>query len=473
MATLLLLAGCANFSPDQGMSPVAAMASGELDKDVVKVRDAHDAADVKARVDRLLARALSADDAVQIALVNNRGLQAAFNDLGVAEAQMVEAGLPPSPTFSLARLAVSGVVLEIERQVLQNVLGLITLPRRREIAEDRFRQAQLKAMEAVLRIAAETRRTYYRTVAAGQSVIVLKRAQLSAESLSDLAEKLGETGAMGRLSQAREHAFYADVSRQLAVARLRHRAERDRLARLMGLWSDDATFRLPDALPTFPRRPRTRDGIERDAVASRVDLQIARLELEALAKSYGLTRATRFINVLEVRGMSSTEWTKVTEPELETETEKEKWRGVELEFQIPIYDFGEARTRGASEAYLAAVNRLADKAINVRGEAREAYTAYRGAYDIARIYRDKLMPLRNVISEEMLLQYNGMLADLFELLQDSRARIASNLETITAERDFWLAGVDVKVAVLGGGAVGGEVGADSGGQMAAANAGEH
>ena len=90
----------------------------------------------EARVQALLSRPLSAEAAVQIALLNNRGLQAAYNELGISEAQMVEASLPPSPAFALSKLFTSAQ-FEIERQIVQNVLGLLTLPRRREIAEDR------------------------------------------------------------------------------------------------------------------------------------------------------------------------------------------------------------------------------------------------------------------------------------------------------------------------------------------------
>ena len=414
------------------------------------------------RVDAMLSRTLSAEAAVQIALLNNRGLQAAFNELGVSEAQMIEASLPPAPTVSIARAAVSGAALEIERQLLQNILGLMTLPRRRDIAETRYKQAQLRAMEAVARLAVETRRAYVRATAAGQSVILLRRAQLSAESLSDLAVKLGETGALNKLNQAREHAFYADVTQQLAVARLRHRMERERLGRLMGLWGHQASYRLPDELMPLPRRARTLADAERSAIATRIDLHARRLELAALARTYGLTRATRLVNVLELRAMSTTEWTRKLDVDYELDggalrkvetpqTEKERWRGIELEFQVPIFDFGEARTRGAREAYLQAANLLAEKAVSIRSEAREAYTAYRGSYDIAKLYDNRILPLRKIISDEMLLRYNGMLSDLFELLQDQRARIATNVAAIEARRDFWLAAADLDAALLGGG----------------------
>ena len=133
----LLLGGCANFSQDVGMTRVADQTGSILGKEAVKIRSEGDSVAAQARVASLLSKPLTADAAVQIALLNNRALQAAYNELGVSEAEMVEASLPPAPTFSLARL--TGAELEVERQIVQNVLGLLTLPRRREIAEDRFR----------------------------------------------------------------------------------------------------------------------------------------------------------------------------------------------------------------------------------------------------------------------------------------------------------------------------------------------
>jgi outer membrane protein TolC len=101
------------------------------------------------------------------------------------------------------------------------VLALITLPRRREIAEAQFSQAQVRAIEATLRVSADAARAYYRAVAASETVKIVEESRLSAEAVSDLAKQLGETGAMSKLDQAREHVFYAEVSGQLATARLR------------------------------------------------------------------------------------------------------------------------------------------------------------------------------------------------------------------------------------------------------------
>lgn len=455
MALPLVAGGCANFSPDGGMFTVQALASEQLGKDVVKVRNEEDAAVVEARVKALLAKPLTASSSVQIALLNNRGLQAAYNELGISEAQMVEASLPPPPTVALARLVWSGGY-EIERQILQNVLGLLTLPRRREIAEARFRQAQMRAIEATLRTAAEARRAYYRAVAANETTKALESARLSAEAIADLSQQLGQTGALSKLDQARENVFYAEVSSQLATARLQQRTERERLIRALGLWGAQTKFRLPGSLPP-PKAPRALATVESEAVGRRVDLIIAQMELDILAQELGLTRRTRFINVLEVAGLFNKEKEETVDEEGKKETEVTRRRGFEVEFQIPIYDFGEARVVRAEETYMQSVNRLLERAVNVRSEARQAYQTYRAAYDIARHYEREILPLRQIISEEALLNYNAMIIDVFELLADVRARITSNVQAIEARRDYWLATVDLSTAILGGRS-GGEAG---------------
>ena len=452
------------------MSFVADQTGSILGKDAVKIRTEDDSAAAQARVNALLAKPLTADSSVQISLLNNRTLQAAYNELGISEAQMVEASLPPAPTLSLARL--TGAELELERQIVQNVLALLTLPRRREIAEDKFKAAQSRAVEATLITATDARRAYYRAVAAGQIVKFLEDARLSAEAISDLAKKLGETGALPKLDQAREHAFYAEVSGDLAVARLKQRSEREKLNRALGVWGKDLAYRLPEKLKALPQSPRTADRIETQAVTSRVDLEIARMEIAILAKEYGLTQVTRYIDVLNVSGLSRNEIKPVTDvsyalapgPALvKTETravEKTPRNGFDVTFQIPIYDFGEARTRLAEENYLRAVNLLIDRAVNVRADAREAYQGYRGAYDIAKYYDKEILPLRELISAQTLLNYNGMLSDLFGLLTDARARITANVQAIEAKRDFWLSEVDFNAAINGGG-VGGDRGGGS------------
>jgi outer membrane protein TolC len=443
MAVTVLLAGCKTFTPDGGISAVADFAGLGSGKEIVRLRTEEDARHSRDAVAKLLARPLTAESAVQIALLNNRGLQAAYNELGISEAARVGAYLPPNPTFSIERMA-NSLEVEVGGRVLANILALLTLPARADIAEDRYRQAQLRAAEETLRVAVEARRSFYRAVAASEHSAFLDDAKAAAETATKLARRLGETGAMNKLDQAREQVFYAEVAAQLAAQQQRRETERERLIRILGLWGKDTAFSLPKALPPLPQNFRALPAVEIEAVRRRVDLQAARLEVEALAKSLGLSNATRFINLLEVAGIAERKKERAT-------GEIERMRGGEIEFQIPLFDFGQVGVRQAEEKYLQAIHRLTEKAVNVRSEARDAYRIARSAYDLARHYRTEVLPLRKIISDETLLRYNAMQIDVFALLAEARKRVAATTSAIDAHRDFWIASTDLMSAVVGGG----------------------
>jgi outer membrane protein TolC len=169
----VLLSGCTWFAPDAGMGVVTTIAQQELNKDAAAIRSPEEAEAASARVRHLLGRPLTADAAVQIALINNRGLQAAYDELAIADAERVGQSLPPNPTFSWRRIQ-AGPALESEMQLVTNIIALATLPARSEIAAERFHQAQLRAAEETLRVAHEARRAYYRAVAA-RELIHLRR----------------------------------------------------------------------------------------------------------------------------------------------------------------------------------------------------------------------------------------------------------------------------------------------------------
>lgn len=438
----LSVSGCAAFSPDSGMTDVSDLTSRTINKDVAFVRTAEGANAVDARIRELLSRTLSADAAVQIALLNNKGLQAVYNELALAETDLVEQSLPPNPVFAISRISGNGAS-EIERQVVGDILALATLPFRSEIARDRFRGAQLRAALATLRLAADVRRAYVRTVAANEMVVLLTDAKATAESTAQLAVQLGETGSLNKLDQAREQVFYAETTADLATARQAATSARERLARLIRLWDGGLDFRLPDRLPPLPRRPQALPSIEVDAVAHRIDLQIARLELAALAKALNLTESTRFVTLLDLAGISR----RTQDPEGPPFRE----RGFDVQFQIPIFDGGEVRVRQAAETYNLAFNRLTERAVNVRSEARDAYRVYRSTYDIAGHYQREIIPLRKIITEEMQLRFSSMQVDIFALLTEARQRLASLRGAIDARQRFFLAQADLQTAVNGGG----------------------
>src|SRR5262249_14421119 len=261
LASAMLVSGCTWFSPDAGMGVVATIAQQELNKDVAAIRSPEEAEAAAVTVRRLLNRTLTADTAVQIALLNNRGLQAAYDELAIADAEQVGQSLPPNPTFSWRRIQ-AGAALESEMQLVTNIIALATLPARSELAAERFHQAQLRAAEETLRVAHEARRAYYRAVAARELVHFVTESQSAAEAATKLAARLGETGAMNKLDQAREQVFYVDVTAQLAIARQRESSEREALIRSMGLSGANLNFKLPNALPAVPRRVQTLSGIE-------------------------------------------------------------------------------------------------------------------------------------------------------------------------------------------------------------------
>ena len=265
----------------------------------------------------------------------------------------------------------------------------------------------------------------------------LEQVKIAAEASSELASRMEGAGNFSRLNRMREQVFHAETVARLARTRQGAVAERERLTRLMGLSGDDVAFRLPERLPDLPAdKPEFRD-IEARAMTGRLDVQAAKRETERLAGSLGLTRATRFINVLELGPAA-------------TKEDPEPWkRGFEVSLQLPIFDWGGARVAKAEAIYMQALHRVAETAVNARSEVREAYSAYHTAYDTAKRYRDEIVPLRKKIAEENMLRYNGMLISVFELLADAREQVGAVNAYIEALRDFWLSESDLQAAFNG------------------------
>jgi outer membrane protein TolC len=430
-----LLGGCASFSPDGGFDAVQSATQSRIQKDVVWTRDDASRSQAQARIDALLAKPLSADDAVQIALLNNPGLQAAFNTLGIAEADRVAAGRLPNPGFSIGRLT-RGSEVEWERSLHLNLARLLTMPMRADIEQRLFEQTRRELVLEVLRLAAETRKAWVVAVAATQTASYQQQAMEAAEAGAELARRMAQVGNWSKLKQAREQSFYADAALAVARAEQAKGQTRERLVRLMGLPGADR-LQLPDRLPDLPETlPRLPD-VEQQAMASRIDLQTTRLQTEALAKNLGLTRSTRFINVLELGIVNN------------GSNEEPQQRGYEISFELPLFDWGQTRVVQAESRYRQALERARETAVNARSEVREAYAMQQSQYAIARHLRDEVVPLKQRISEENQLRYNGMLIGVFELLADARSQISSVNAAIESQRDFWLADADLQMALVG------------------------
>ena len=275
-----------------------------------------------------------------------------------------------------------------------------------------------------MRLAAETRRAYIRAVGARQILTALNAAKSTAASSASLSESLTETGAVSKLDHAKRQVFATEMEAQVTAARQQADATEERLARLLGLWGTDLAGALPSALPPLPAHARGLGAVEQEAMDRRVDLAVARIETEALARSFGLTRNTRLINVLDASGISKTQKDK-GEPSADG-------GGYNVAFEVPLYDFGRARVREAEQRYLEAINVLREKAVNARSEAREAFGAYKASYAIAAQYQNEVLPLRDTISAETELQFNAMQVDAFALLEAARAKSEAQVASIEA-----------------------------------------
>ena len=434
----LALSGCATFSKDGGFDSVTKETRAQLNKDVRWPRTEEERAKDDAQVAGLLRHALSAEDAVQIALLNNRALQASFEELGISEADLVQSGRLPNPRFTL-RHAGAAAQYDIEETLSFNVLSLFTAPYAHEIEKRRFAQVQSAVVIAVVQLANDTRQAFFAAVAARESVHYLEQVKTAAEAGAELARRMLDAGNWSLVDQAREQSFFADAAQRLTHARLVEDFTREKLLRLMGLPGEEAIFQLAERLPELPRSIENLPDVEQAILQNRIDLRLMRMQVDELAHSLGLTKVNRFVNVLDMGPTRVLQGTKSQPYE----------RGYEVSLEIPIFDSGGPRVRRAEAIYSRAVDRFAQAAIDARSQIREANAAYRATFDIAKQQRDEVVPARKVVAEQNLLRYNASLISVFDLLTDARGQIASVDDYIQSVRDFWMAKSELDTTLLG------------------------
>ena len=433
-ALLTLLAGCAGVAPDGGFDAVARQVRERGGMEARIVLNEADAQAVADTTRALLATPLTMDAAVQVGLLNHPGLQASYWNVGIAQADLAQAARLQNPRFGFKRTAGGGET-EIERSLGLNLVQALTLPLARRLEGARFEQVKLTVAAGIERHAFETRRAWIEAVAARQALDYARRVNAAAEASAELMGRMARSGNAAKLDLAREQAFHAEAAAALMRADQQQVAARERLTRLLGLWGQDAAFSLPERLPDLPTAPAQVADLERRALEHRLDVAAARQDAAALAHSLGLTRTTRFVNVFELA------------VENKSETGMPRARGYELSIELPLFDWGQARNARAEALYMQSLRRVAETAVDARSQARERYLGYRAAWDLARHYRDEVLPLRKQISNEVLLRYNGMLASPFDLLSDAREQAAAVNATIDALKQFWSASADLEEAI--------------------------
>jgi outer membrane protein TolC len=437
LAASTLLAACATSTIDQSLTRVAELSQPHANAPVRLARASDDRLRAAAEVDSLLRQPVNADTAVRMAFANSPALQALLADHAVITAGALQDARPGNPVLTFDRL-VRGDVTEIGRLLTIGVTDLFTLRARGRVADARIEGQTLRTVSDVVQLAFDVRQAWVTAVAAQQMLGYAADVRVAAEATDDLARRMQEKGNYSRLQRAREQAFYADAVAQHARTEQTAVAAREQLVRLIGLnRQQSAKLVLPGRLPDLPPAPRAESEFRDRVFDERLDVQIAKQELDSTARAYGLTRITRWVDGTRL-GVARN-----------SESAAPVQHGWELELPLPIFDSGDARRAGAEAAYLAALNRTAQVAVDAQSQVNEAFRSYATSFELARHYRDEIVPLRQAIAEENTLRYNGMLISVFELLADARERVASVVAAIEAQRDFWLADTTLDSALVG------------------------
>jgi len=436
-----VLAGCAGPAVEQTFADARQLAREHLGSEL-KWLDSNEARrQAQDDVDTLLGRPLDGDAAVRIGLAYSPSLQALLYESAAGSAATAQSARLPNPVFAFERLArnEAGVrELELTRTLSFSVLDLLLLPARLRLADHQQQMNRLLLAAGVVQAATDARRAWVAAVAAQQSLQYAQQVKATADASAELARRMQAVGNFSKLQRAREQAFAGEAVTQLARADQAARSAREGLVRALGLDPRQAAaLKLPDRLPELPAQPRDEASVARVAMDQRLDVRLAKARLDFLAREQGLTQVTGFVNGVEA-GLKR-----------KSETGLAPKRGYELSVPLPIFDFGDASRTQAQASTMAAQQRAAQTAVDAASQLREAYGAYRTRYDIARHYRDEIVPLRKAIAEENVLRYNGMLIGVFELLADSREQIASVIQAIDAQRDFWLADAALQAALIG------------------------
>ena len=430
---VLGLTGCASVDLRAGFPDVSAAVEERYATKIVWNNGTELDREAAERLRALLQRKLTADDAVQIAALNNRDLQAVYTELGVAQADLVQAGLFRNPIVDAAVLfPLSGVRPDIQLSAVISFLDALYVPLRKRVAAAQFEEAKLRVTGTVLDFAVHVRTAFYEHQA-NEQMLELRRSIVQALGASlEVSRRLHEAGNITDLDLARDRALAEASKLALRSAEVTARQSREQLNSLMGAWGEDTKWEIDGRLPEIPAQPLQVNGIERTALARSIDLSNARQRIIASGQQLGYDRATALIPALDFG------------PSAEREA-GEGWKvGPALSVPIPLFDQGQARVGRAVAELRRARQEYYALGVRIRAAARAVEERMRGAQDRALYYRDILLPLRERIVNETQLQYNAMQVGIFQLLREREQQIETGVAYVETLREYWLARADLE-----------------------------
>lgn len=391
------------------------------------------------RTNELLTDELSLPSAIEVALQNSPAIQAMLTEYWEESSAVALSGSIPNPVFAFERVS-SDSELEIERLLSIGLLDLIRLPVLKRKAELKLDANRLALSANVVEHITGVRNAWVNAVAEQQLATYAAQVFSSAEASAKLAANMQAIGNFSALSRAEQQIYYANAATNLTTARHSALAAREALVRVLGLDAKQAaSLTLPERLQDLPDAPILSEEVSSVAASSRLDVQMGLADVKMAGYAQGITLLGEVTDI-EIAGISETVW---------GDDERESSTGYELELELPIFrSISKERDRLNAKS-LSAANRLESITRSASSHLREAYSAYRSSYDLAKHYRDEIVPLQQHISEENVLNYNGMIIGVFELLEDSRTQIEAVQASIEAMRQFWMADAALRSSMMG------------------------
>lgn len=439
LVVMVALSGCGAPPRDQGFSDVATLVQNRTGQAVHWRQGTADDAQVATAVNDLLGQPLTPDSAIQVAVLNNPRLHATYQELGISQAELVQAGLLRNPTLVAGvKFFSAGPVIELS--LVENLLQVFTLPARKRFAEAQLAQVKATVAGAIIDVMGDTRRAALAVLAA-QQTLEMRRAVLDAlDAAAELSTRIHAAGNSTTLEYSVEVAAAAQARLEVSVSEDAVLSARERLAVALGLWGNNATrWTMTGRLPELPAADGTGDGtgMERQAITASLDLLAMREGARALGERYGIERLDAWFGDLQAGVIG------------ERESSGDWGFGPEVGIALPIFDQGQGRRAAASAQIEHAARLYLARAVELRSQVRVARSQVRSSYARARFLREVLLPLRTRIVGESMLHYNGMLIGPFQALDAKRQEIEAGGQYIDALERFWLERTTLDQALQG------------------------
>ena len=425
---VLFAAGCAQVPREAGFNDVKGLVGERVDYNLHWNQETEADREVEKAIEELMKNELTSDAAVQIALLNNPDLQAVYEDLGVTQADVVEAGLLENPVlFGQARFPNrSEESTNYEFGITQNFLNILMQPARKKLSAIRFEQVKLQVADEVIQMVAEVRKTYYSALGARQVRDLRNEISAAARNSFDLAQRLHSAGNISALELARENAHFEQARLELANSETVLLDAREQLTRLMGFWGPQTNWQLPEQLPHIPTSEIPLERLESMAIDNRLDLAAERKAVEALAQALGIAIDWRWIGHIEV-GISR-----------ERETDRTWVTGPALAIELPIFNQRQADIARLEAQLRRSQNRLTAQAIEIRSEVRSLRNRLIMQRNLINHYHRTVLPLREQIVDLTLKRYNYMLTGAFDLIMAKQQEFEAYQKYLEAVRDYWI-----------------------------------